>query len=213
MNAMTEFSFHTHAVRVLPTEDGSSFVVVATDVAQALEYRDASDMLRCIDEEDKGYTEVRTPGGTQRLRTINESGVYTATFRSRKEAAKPFRRWVTAEVLPAIRRTGGYSGQGRALTSPPNDYVAMTPEEYAEARADLEEIQARLASARIVISADEYVELNERRLLVGKKVHLVRELVAFLESRGISREVAAELTGHDRNAIRQAAYRARKTGN
>jgi len=102
MNAMTEFTFHTTAVRVFPTEDGDSFVAVAADIAAALGYPTAAHMLRGIDDEDKGYTDVCTPGGPQRMLTLTESGVYDATFRSRNPSAKPFRRWITAEILPSI---------------------------------------------------------------------------------------------------------------
>lgn len=114
MNPMTEFQFHTTAVRIFPTEDGQSFFAVAADVAAALGYPSANHMLRGIDEEDKGCTEVCTPGGTQRMLTINESGVYDATFRSRNPSAKPFRRWITAEILPSIRKTGSYARPGAA---------------------------------------------------------------------------------------------------
>lgn len=107
------FLFHTHSVRIFPTEDQQSFFAVASDVASALDYPSAHDMVRCVDEEDVGYADVRTPGGVQRMLTVNESGIYAATFRSRKASAKAFRRWVTAEVLPSIRRTGGYTAPVR----------------------------------------------------------------------------------------------------
>ena len=112
MNPMTEFKFHTTAVRVFPTEDGQSFVAVAADISRALGHLSAKDMLRTLEEEDKGYAEVPTPGGTQRMLTLTESGVYDATFRSRNPSAKPFRRWITAEILPSIRKTGAYVKPG-----------------------------------------------------------------------------------------------------
>ena len=81
---------------------------VASDVAKALGYRMASDMTRRIDEEDKGYTKVRTPGGEQEMSIINESGLYAGVFCSSIDSAKSFKHWVTSEVLPSIRKNGGY---------------------------------------------------------------------------------------------------------
>jgi anti-repressor protein len=82
---------------------------VAADVAKILGYRMASDMTRRLDDADKGSAKVRTPGGDQDAGIINESGLYDSIFRSNAPAAKPFRRWVTAEVLPTIRKSGSYA--------------------------------------------------------------------------------------------------------
>lgn len=81
---------------------------VASDVAKALEFRDAYSAVRSLDDEEKGYTKVCTVGGDQRVLVINESGLYHLTFKSRKPAAKRFRQWITGEVIPSIRRHGGY---------------------------------------------------------------------------------------------------------
>jgi prophage antirepressor-like protein len=101
------FDFNGHTVRGWLHADDPMFV--ASDIARALSYRMASDMTRRIDEADKGYAKVRTPGGDQDMLVINESGMYTAIFRANVEEAQDFRRWVTREVLPAIRKTGSYS--------------------------------------------------------------------------------------------------------
>lgn len=90
------------------TKDGEPWFV-ASDVAKALGYRMASDMTRRIDEEDKGYTKVRTHGGEQEMSIINESGLYAGVFCSNLDSAKSFKHWVTSEVLPSIRKTGSYS--------------------------------------------------------------------------------------------------------
>lgn len=89
------------------TKDGEPWFV-ASDIAKALGYRMASDMTRRIDEEDKGYTKVRTPGGEQEMSIINESGLYAGVFCSSLDSAKSFKHWVTSEVLPSIRKTGSY---------------------------------------------------------------------------------------------------------
>lgn len=81
---------------------------VAADVARALGYRDAYNLARRLDEDEKGTHSVSTLGGQQEMSVISESGLYSAILTSQVEGAKEFKRWVTAEVLPAIRKTGTY---------------------------------------------------------------------------------------------------------
>lgn len=95
------------------------------DVAEALGYTNPAKAIRNhVSDEDKGVNEMDTPGGKQQLIIINESGLYSLILGSKLEKAKEFKRWVTAEVLPTIRKTGGYikgcffSVHHRSLTSP-----------------------------------------------------------------------------------------------
>lgn len=81
---------------------------VAADVARALNYRDAATAIRMLDDDEKDTHRLCTPGGTQEMTIISESGLYALVIRSNKPEAKIFRRWVTREVLPQIRKTGGY---------------------------------------------------------------------------------------------------------
>lgn len=83
---------------------------VGKDVAEILEYQNGSrDINRHIDEEDKGVTKCDTLGGKQDLTMINESGLYSLILSSKMPNAKKFKHWVTADVLPAIRKTGMYA--------------------------------------------------------------------------------------------------------
>lgn len=83
---------------------------VGKDVAVALGYGDTAQAVRKhVDAEDKGVVEMTTPGGKQNLTIINESGLYSLVLSSKLPAAKKFKRWVTAEVLPSIRKTGSYA--------------------------------------------------------------------------------------------------------
>lgn len=85
---------------------------VGKDIARALGYGEGKSLNNAIanhvDEEDKGVTELMTPGGKQNMTVINESGLYALIFGSKLESAKRFKHWVTSEVLPAIRKTGSY---------------------------------------------------------------------------------------------------------
>ena len=83
---------------------------VGKDVAEALGYSNPRDALaKHVDDEDKGVAKRDTLGGEQVTTIINESGLYSLIFSSKLESARRFKRWVTSEVLPAIRKTGNYS--------------------------------------------------------------------------------------------------------
>jgi len=103
----TVFQFQSIEVRTVD-RDGQIWFV-AGDVAKALDYSDAAQMTRALDDDEKGLHIMQTLGGNQQVTIISESGLYHALLKSRKPQARPFRRWVTEEVLPAIRRTGAYS--------------------------------------------------------------------------------------------------------
>ena len=94
-------------VRAVRGEDGEP-IFVAKDVAVILGYRDAANMTRRLEEDEKGTRSMSTPGGEQQMAVITEPGLYSAILGSRVPEARAFKRWVTHEVLPALRRDGGY---------------------------------------------------------------------------------------------------------
>lgn len=115
------FLFESQSVRVVMIDDVPWWV--AADVAEILDYRDAFNMTRILDEDEAAthIMRVRSENGVEQdreLTIINESGLYSAIFGSRKPEAKKFKKWVTAEVLPTIRKTGGYSLPGNAKQNP-----------------------------------------------------------------------------------------------
>lgn len=82
----------------------------AIDVAKALGYKEPQKAIRThVDPEDKGVSKMDTPGGNQEVVIINESGLYSLILSSKLPKAKAFKRWVTSEVLPTLRKTGSYS--------------------------------------------------------------------------------------------------------
>ena len=121
--SLSVFKFETHEVRTINKNGAPWFV--AADVAAVLEYSEASAMTRHLDADEKGSANLTDRGQEQDFITINESGLYSAILRSRKPEAKRFKRWVTHEVLPAIRKTGSYASAGlvAALPSPTQDRV------------------------------------------------------------------------------------------
>lgn len=91
------------------TEINGEVWFVGKDVATILGYSNPRDAInKHVDEEDKGVAKCDTLGGVQELTTINESGVYALVFGSKLQSAKKFKHWVTHDVLPSIRKTGGY---------------------------------------------------------------------------------------------------------
>ena len=100
------FDFEGQAVRTTTRDEEPWFVLA--DVCRVLEHTNPSVAAARLDDDEKGVANVYTPGGAQEMTVINESGLYSLILTSRKPSAKRFKKWVTAEVLPAIRKTGGY---------------------------------------------------------------------------------------------------------
>lgn len=120
-------------IRAITDDDELWFV--AADVAAVLGYRMASDLTRRLDTDERGTRSVRTPSGDQVMSVVTEPGLYTAILGARVPAARAFKRWVTRDVLPSIRRTGSYST------------VPAVPQSYAEAlRAAADAVEARQAA-------------------------------------------------------------------
>lgn len=112
--APTIYNFNSHNVRVVADDEGNA-LFVAKDVAEALGYKDTEAMTRRLDDDQMSYLQIvgnRQPGGfpvqNNRMSMVTESGLYDAVLGSEKPEAKSFRKWVTGEVLPSIRKTGRY---------------------------------------------------------------------------------------------------------
>lgn len=110
------FEYHNQEIRVFGTADNPEWV--ASDIVSALypnvQPKNRSTYLRNVPEEFKGLHKVQTLGGEQEVITVQEAGLYWLIFKSKSPIADPFRKWVCAEVLPSIRKTGGY-GQGGTI--------------------------------------------------------------------------------------------------
>lgn len=114
-NQIQPFEFEGNKVRALA--DGDEVMFVASDIAKILGYRDAEKLTRTLDDEEKGTRPIGTHGGTQTMTVISEPGLYKSILQRQigrmevevtREFVKRFQRWVTHEVLPSIRKTGGY---------------------------------------------------------------------------------------------------------
>jgi prophage antirepressor-like protein len=118
---LVPFDFEGSQVRVVTDAKGEPWFVAADVLSTISLDRKA---LERLDDDEKGVNSIHTPGGTQEMTTVNEPGLYALVLGSRKVEAKRFKRWVTHEVLPAIRKTGSYAVSAMAaLPAPTQDRV------------------------------------------------------------------------------------------
>ena len=150
------------------TIDGEPWFV-GKDVAEALGYSNSRDALtKHVCSEDKGVAECDTLGGKQKLGIINESGLYALIFGSKLESTQRFKHWVTSEVLPAIRKTGGYqmqAPQGKELLA----LAVLEAQKTIEAQN--EEIE-RMRPKEIFADA---VSTSHTSILIGELAKLLKQ--------------------------------------
>ena len=125
MSQIIPFEFESHALRVNLDAAGEPWFVAA-DVCAALDLPETHKAIARLDDDEKGRNSIPTRGGQQEMSVVNESGLYNLVLGSRKPGAKRFKRWITHDVLPSIRRTGSYVSAGvvAALPSPTQDRVS-----------------------------------------------------------------------------------------
>lgn len=115
-SALSVFDFKSKEVRVLNIDSKPWFI--AKDICSILEIKNVSEALSRLDRDEKDLILTESLGGKQETNIISESGMYTLVLTSRKPEAKPFRKWVTSEVLPSIRETGKYIAPANLAEEP-----------------------------------------------------------------------------------------------
>ena len=179
-------------VRTLTIDEKPYFV--GKDVAEILGYVETAKAIReHVDEDDKGVSVLDTPGGKQKMTIINESGLYSLILSSKLPNAKKFKRWVTSEVLPAIRKTGSYS-----IQSKPDSYTIEDPaararrwaEEYEEKKAleaKIEEQKPLVEYAEHIQASKDVIDMKSMAKLASKNgIKIGRnKLFSFLRDRKI----------------------------
>ena len=147
MNTQQIFNFEQNEVRTILVNDEPYFV--GKDVAEVLGYRNTQKaILNHVDKEDKGVTKWDTLGGKQNMIIINESGVYSLILKSKLPNARKFKRWVTSEVLPTIRKNGAYLTDQKAyeITHNPNslaDLLLQAGEQLKQKDLVIQEMQPK----------------------------------------------------------------------
>lgn len=169
------FNFQGNQVRTIISADGEPRWIAA-DVCTALGIKNHRDAVKRLDEDGVGNTDIIDRlGRKQTVNAINESGLYELIFQSRVPAAQEFKRWVTHEVLPSIRRRGGYltpEATEAALTDP--DFIirlATSLKEERQRRAELE-AQAALNAPKVVFA--DAVSVSRTSILVGDLAKILK---------------------------------------
>lgn len=165
MNEMQTFVYSGAEVRTVQ-KDGTPWFVLK-DVCGVLGISKYRDVAERLDPDERGPVRVDTLGGSQEMTCISESGLYNVILRSDKPEAKPFRKWVTAEVLPAIRRSGGYIAGQNDLSPAELMAKALKVAEQTLAERDARISSLQVQNAIMAPKADYFDELVERNTLTS----------------------------------------------
>ena len=156
-------------------EKGGEPWFVAKDVCDILALGNPRSSIALLDEDERGVHSMDTPSGKQEMGIISEAGLYSLILRSRKPEAKAFKRWVTHEVLPSIRKTGAYLSPGMSNEQVKALVATLEEEMYRRIQAEnrLAKLEAHAEElARSAIPATPFGELS---LKTGRpRTHLVR---------------------------------------
>ena len=181
------FNFGDYQVRTVIKEGEPWFV--AKDVCSVLELTNNREAISRLDEDEKGVNTVYTLGGNQNLTTINESGLYSLILTSRKPEAKAFKKWVTSEVLPSIRKQGKY------------EVKPTVPQSYSQALLEAGRLAAIVEQQELLMQQQELLmqqqellmqEQKEALILAAPKIEYVDNFVERGNNRSLT-DVAKEL--------------------
>lgn len=150
---------------------------IGKEVAEILGHANPQRAIRVhVDDEDKGVNEMVTPGGRQQVIIINESGLYSLVLSSKLEKAKAFKRWVTREVIPTIRKHGGYLTEEKieeVLNDP--DTIIKLATSLKEERAKRAEAEQQLEAAKPKVIFADAVSASDDTILIGELAKLLKQ--------------------------------------
>lgn len=150
---------------------------IGKEIATILGYKDTSDALKKhVDDDDKGVGKMPTPGGKQKVIIINESGLYSLVISSKLPQAKSFKRWITHDVIPAIRKHGGYLTNDKieeVLTDP--DTIIKLATTLKEERLKRAEAERRLEEAKPKMIFADAVSASDTTILIGDLAKLIKQ--------------------------------------
>lgn len=147
--------------------------LVGKDVATSLGYERPTDAARKhVEQEDRGIAKIETPSGVQEMTIINESGLYSLVLSSKLPTAKKFKRWVTSEVLPSIRKHGAYAVD-QLLDNPDLAIKAFTALKEEREKRQALEAQARVDKPKVLFA--DAVSTAHTSILVGELAKLLKQ--------------------------------------
>lgn len=192
MSNIQIFNYNSVEVRTIQNDGEPWFVL--KDVCNVLHIGNSRDVVARLDQDEKGVGQIDTLGGKQEMTIINESGLYNVILRSDKPEAKPFRKWVTSEVLPTIRRHGMYATPDtveKMLADP--DTTIKLLETIKQERAARMALEAQAEADKPKILFADAVSASHSSILVGDLAKLLRQngveigqnrLFSFLREKG-----------------------------
>lgn len=138
MNALTVFDNNQFGAVRSVLIDGNPWFAAA-DVCRALDIGNSRQAVSRLDDDEKGVISTDTPGGEQRMTFVNESGLYSLVLGSRKPEAREFKRWITHDVIPSIRKTGAY-----AMTLSPAEQLVAQAQLLVQQEKRLAAVEGRV---------------------------------------------------------------------
>ncbi|MBS3985636.1 MAG: phage antirepressor KilAC domain-containing protein [Selenomonadales bacterium] len=177
MNELQAFSYEGNEIRTIQ-RNGEPWWVLK-DVCDVLELSNSRMVADRLDEDEKDVSIVDTLGGKQELTVISESGLYNVILLSRKPEAKKFKRWVTHEVLPQIRKHGAYvtTSKLEEIMNDPDSWIMLLTTLKAERQAK-EQLQVQAAENKPKVIFADAVSVSEGTILIG-------ELAKILKGNGV----------------------------
>ena len=171
---------YTEAQQIRTTVIDGIPYFVGKDVALALGYKNPQEAIReHVDNEDKGVSEILTPGGEQKMPVINESGMYSLIFASKLPNAKQFKHWVTSEVLPSIRKSGMY------LSDQAADAYVHNPEEFAAMAARCSALEQKVEAMEEVLNKRYSLSVLGETVLAQTGAISFKDGATFLSQHGV----------------------------
>lgn len=185
MNDLHIFNYNGYKVRTIQ-KDGEPWWVLK-DVCEVLGLSSPHKVFERLDDDEKGRNQIPTLGGEQEMTVVNESGLYNVILRSDKPEAKPFRKWVTSEVLPSIRKNGGYIANQENLT--PEQIVAnaliVAQNIISQKDKQIEQMKPKAEFFDAVADSRTAISMNEVSKILGIKGYGRNNLFEFLRNNGI----------------------------
>lgn len=152
---------------------------VAKDVCDILELTNSRMAVGKLDDDEKGVSSIDTLGGKQEMQVVNEFGLYSLVLGSRKPEAREFKRWITHDVIPAIRKHGGY------LTAGTIEEVLSNPDTLIRLATDLKHEREERAKAEALIQSQKPKVLFADAVTTSKQSCLIGELAKVLKQNGV----------------------------
>ena len=160
------FEYQNNKVRTVDVDGEVWFVL--KDVCEVLHLGTTAKVAERLDDDEKGMNQIHTPGGTQNVTVVNESGLYHVILRSDKPEAAPFRRWVTNDVLPAIRKTGSYNAPQLTRSQLLATALIAAHEELEEKDKQIETMKPKALFADAVSASSQSILVGEMAKLLSQ---------------------------------------------